>query len=95
MDILKELTLLRVNDNVPSLLDFWSVKHMIDSFEFSAFRTTPTGPSVAKGTLPTSCKTPEFFEKSPSSGAKKHQNYTVTLCIQNDTTDTNFSYIES
>jgi len=45
--------------------------------------------------LPTSCKTPEFFKKSPLSGAEKHSDFTVTLCLQNVTTDVDFAYIES
>jgi len=36
------------------------------------------------------CKTSEFFEKSPLSGAGKHPNFQVTACLQNDTTDVKF-----
>ena len=40
-------------------------------------------------------KMPEFFEKSPLSGAGKHRNFQVTLCLHFDTTDADFAYIES
>jgi len=33
--------------------------------------------------------------KSPLSGAEKHHNFQVTLCLQNDTTNVDFAYIES
>ena len=42
-----------------------------------------------------SCKIPEFFEKSPLSGAGKHPDSQVTLCLHNVSTDTNFAYIKS
>ena len=42
-----------------------------------------------------SCKMPEFFEKSPLSGAGKHRDFQVTSCHQNVTTNVNFAYIES
>jgi hypothetical protein len=38
---------------------------------------------------------PEFFEKSPLSGAEKHRNFQVTSCHQNVSTDVDFAYIES
>ena len=37
----------------------------------------------------------EFFENSPLSGAGKHPDFQVTLCLQNDTTNVDFAYIES
>ena len=40
-------------------------------------------------------KTPEFFKKSPLSGAQKHPDFQVTLCLQNVSTNVNFAYIES
>jgi hypothetical protein len=43
-----------------------------------------------KVTLSTSCKMPEFFEKSPLSGAVKHHNFQVTLCLKNDSTNVKF-----
>ena len=42
-----------------------------------------------------SCKMPEFLKMSPHSAAKKHPDFQVTLCLQNDTTYANFAYIES
>jgi len=48
-----------------------------------------------KSTLPTSFKTPEFFEKSPLSGAGKHPDFMVTSCHHFDTTNADFAYIES
>jgi len=42
-----------------------------------------------------SCKIPEFFKKSPLSGAEKHPDFQVTSCHQNDTTNTNFASIKS
>jgi hypothetical protein len=42
-----------------------------------------------------SCKISELFEKSLLSGAGKHPNFQVTLCLQNVSTDTDFAYIES
>jgi hypothetical protein len=42
-----------------------------------------------------SYKMPEFFKKSPLSGAQKHPDFQVTLCLQNDTTNVNFAYIKS
>jgi len=38
---------------------------------------------------------PEFFEKTPLSGAEKHPDFQVTSCHQNDTTNVNFAYIKS
>jgi hypothetical protein len=38
---------------------------------------------------------PEVFEVSPLSEAKKHPDFQVTPCYQNDTTKLNFAYIES
>jgi hypothetical protein len=38
---------------------------------------------------------PEFFKKPPHSGAKKHPDFQVTLCIHFVTTDVDFAYIES
>jgi len=37
----------------------------------------------------------QFIEKSPLSGAGKHPDIQVTLCLQNVSTDVNFAYIES
>jgi len=42
-----------------------------------------------------SCKIPEFFEKSPLSGAAKLPDFTVTSCHHFDTTNVDFAYIES
>ena len=42
-----------------------------------------------------SCKMPEFFEKSPLSGAGKHPDFQVTSCYHFVTTNPNFAYIES
>jgi hypothetical protein len=39
--------------------------------------------------------TSKGFKKSPLSKTKKHPDFQVTLCIQNDTTNANFAYIES
>jgi len=33
--------------------------------------------------------------KSPLSGAEKHTDFQVTLCLQNVTTNVDFAYIES
>jgi len=52
-------------------------------------RTTLNGPIFA------SCKMPEFCEKSPISGAGKHPDFQVTSCLQNDSTNVDFAYIES
>jgi hypothetical protein len=41
------------------------------------------------------CKTPEFFEKSPLSKAKKHPDFQVTSCLHFVTTNVDFAYIES
>ena len=38
---------------------------------------------------------PEFLEKSPLSGAGKHRDFQVTLCLQNVSTNVDFAYIES
>jgi len=38
---------------------------------------------------------PEFFEKSPLSGAGKHPDFQVTSCHHFDSTDVDFAYIES
>ena len=45
--------------------------------------------------FPTSCKMPEFSEKSLFSGAGKHPDFQVTLCLRFVTTNVNFAYIES
>ena len=66
-------------------------------------RTNPTnqkrtGPCVIRlknGPIFTSCKMTEFFEKSPLSGAEKHPDFQVTLCLQNVSTSVDFAYIES
>jgi hypothetical protein len=42
-----------------------------------------------------SCKMPEFFEKSPLSGAKKHPDFQVTSCLHFDSTNADFAYIKS
>jgi len=43
-----------------------------------------------------SCKkTPEFLKKSHLSGAGKHPDFQVTLCLQNVSTNADFAYIES
>ena len=42
-----------------------------------------------------SYKMPEFFEKSPLSGAEKYLDFQVTLCHHFDTTNVNFAYIKS
>jgi hypothetical protein len=42
-----------------------------------------------------SYKMSEFFEKSPLSGAIKHRDFPVTLCLYFVTTDVDFAYIES
>jgi hypothetical protein len=42
-----------------------------------------------------SCKIPEFFEKSPLSEAEKHPDFQVTSCHHFDTTNVDFTYIES
>ena len=36
-----------------------------------------------------------LFNKSPLSGAGKHHNFQVTLCLQNVSTNVNFEYVES
>jgi len=67
------------------------------------FRTDPTGLyahwAVHKcsliGLIFMSSKMPEFFEKSPLSGAEKHLVFQVTSCYQNVSTNVNFAYIES
>jgi len=41
-----------------------------------------------------SYKMPEFLEKSSLSGAEKHPDFPVTSCLQNVTTNVNFTYIE-
>ncbi len=38
---------------------------------------------------------PEFSEKPLLSGAKKHPDFQVTLCLQNVSTNVDFVYIES
>jgi hypothetical protein len=40
-------------------------------------------------------KIPEFFEKSPLSGAGKHPDFQVTSFLHFVTTNVNFAYIES
>ncbi len=45
--------------------------------------------------FPTSCKMPEFFKKLSLSEAKKHPDFQVTSCHHFDTTNVNFTYIES
>jgi hypothetical protein len=52
-------------------------------------------PSALKDSIFASYKIPEFFEKSPLSGAKKHPNYQVTSCHHFDTTNVDFAYIKS
>ena len=42
-----------------------------------------------------SFKMPEFFKMSPLSGAEKHHNFQVTLCLHFVTTNANFAYIKS
>jgi len=42
------------------------------------------------GPLVVSCKMPEFFEKSPLSGAGKQPNFQVTLCLRFVSTDVKF-----
>ncbi len=42
-----------------------------------------------------SYKIPEFFKKSPLSGAIKHPDFQVTSCHHFDTTNVDFAYIES
>lgn len=37
----------------------------------------------------------ELSEKPPLSGAGKHPDFQVTLCIQNVSIDVNFAYVES
>ncbi len=37
----------------------------------------------------------EFFKKSPLSGAGKHPDFQVTLCLDFVTTNVDFAYIES
>ena len=40
-------------------------------------------------------KMPEFFEKSPLSGAEKHPEFQVTSCYHFVSTNVDFAYIES
>jgi hypothetical protein len=40
-------------------------------------------------------KMPNFFKKSPLSGAKKHPGFQVTSCHHFDTTNVDFAYIGS
>jgi len=42
-----------------------------------------------------SSKMPEFFKKSPLSGAEKHHNFQVTSCHQNVSTNVDFTYTKS
>ena len=42
-----------------------------------------------------SCKTSEFFEKSPLSEAAKHPDFQVTSCHHFVTTNVDFAYIVS
>jgi hypothetical protein len=72
--------------------------------EAVAFGATPTSLSAhrpATQALPQiapfsqAVKIPEFFKKSSLSRAKKHQNFQVTSCHQNDTTNVDFAYVES
>ncbi len=37
-----------------------------------------------------SCKMPEFFKKSPLSGAEKHPDFQVTVCLRFVTTNAKF-----
>ena len=46
--------------------------------------------NLANLSIRKSSKMPEFFEKSPLSGAGKHSDFQVTSCLQNDTTDVKF-----
>ncbi len=54
-----------------------------------------TQDTFKKGPIFIIYKIPEFFEKSPLSGAEKSPDFQVTLCLQNDTTNVDFAYIES
>ncbi len=47
------------------------------------------------GSLIASCKIPEFSKKSPLSGAEKHPDFQVTVCLHFVTTNVDFVYIES
>ena len=40
-------------------------------------------------------KTQEFLERSPLSGAGKHTDFQVRLCLQNVSTNVDFAYVES
>jgi len=53
------------------------------------------GYSVGNNPFISSCKIPEFFDKSPLSGAEKHSDFQVTSCHHFVTTNADFAYIES
>ena len=55
----------------------------------------PANQAHTKGTLPTSGKISEFFEKPPLSEAEKHPYFQVTSCLRFVTTNVDFVYIES
>jgi hypothetical protein len=50
---------------------------------------------ILQVTIPTSRKMSEFFKKSPLTGAEKHPDFQVTLCLHFVTTNVDFAYIES
>jgi hypothetical protein len=56
-----------------------------------AHKTQRAAQGLAKnGPIFASYKMPEFFDKSPLSGAEKHPDFQVTSCHQNVTTDVKF-----
>jgi hypothetical protein len=67
------------------------------NYEQSCHKKKLLNSDMAPEKLPilASGKISEFFEKSPLSGAKKHPDFQVTLCLHFVTTNPNFAYIES
>jgi hypothetical protein len=54
-----------------------------------------TEDTLKKSPIFVNCKMPEFFKKSPLSGAGKHPDFQVTSCLRFVSTNVDFAYIES
>ncbi len=65
-------------------------KKLLDQLHQQIIADGPRPKYPQNGPIFVSCKMPEFFEKSPLSGAGKHPDFQVTVCLRFVTTDVKF-----
>jgi len=70
-------------------------KKLLDQLHQQIIADRPRPKHSQNGSILVISKMPESLEKSPLSEDEKHPDFQVTLCLQNDTTNVDFAYIES